>query len=103
MLKILKKNTGMISMIEIMITAIIFTLAAFGILTSITMFRPQTTSSREKVTAAYAGKQFVENLRSEIWSYAPGTYTNTFGNYSITWTVADDPSGARALTLNLSY
>ena len=86
-----------------MVSSIILTLTAYGIMTTIAMLRPQSSDSGAKLKAAYAAKQFIASLRSEVWSYAPGTYTNTVGGYDISWTIIDDPSGARGLTVNVPF
>ena len=90
-------------MIEIIASSIILTLTAYGILATISMLRPQSSDSDAKLKAAYEAKQFIESLRSEVWNYAPGTYTNTVDGYAISWTITDDPSGARGLTVSVPF
>jgi len=55
MLKVLKQN-GFASIVEVIVTAVVFTVAAFGILTTVSMLRPQGMESYRKLEAAYHAK-----------------------------------------------
>ena len=104
MLKIFKNSKGSISLIEIITTSLIFTIAAFGIFSSLAAVQPQGPDSDKKLMAAYAGKQFMETLKATVWSYAPGTYTNTTADgYTIRWTLSNDAAGGRSLTMDVTY
>lgn len=65
MLKVLRKS-GFASIVEVIVTAIIFSLAAFGVLTSISMLQPHSGESSARLEAAYAGKKVIDDLRSHV-------------------------------------
>ena len=112
MLRKLKKK-GFVSIIEVIVTSVIFILAAFGIFSSISMLRLPSFDSSKRLDAAYTGRKFIENLRNSIsisaGIYTAGTlYTNTvpggLANYTIKWYVKDDAStGVRQLYMNVTY
>lgn len=96
---ILNTNRGFASIVEVIVTAIIFTLAAFGIFTSIASLRPEGAQSGEKLDAALTAKGKLEELRQslnpEVWNTGDlslGTHTLTEGNFIYTWTVTEVPS-----------
>ncbi|MBF0523429.1 MAG: hypothetical protein HQL24_10315 [Candidatus Omnitrophica bacterium] len=94
MLKTLKKY-GFASMVEVIVTSIIFMLAAIGIFATITSLRPQAMKSSKRLEAAYAGKAMIESLRSSIdartWEtneslLAVGiNRTETINGFNVTW------------------
>lgn len=102
------------SMAEVLVTAVIFVLAAVGIFATISMLRPHGMESKERLEAAYIGKSVIEELRgyvdARVWDnadspLAPGTtHTEDIGNYVVSWDVSpDDPElGVRYLTMNVS-
>ncbi len=122
--KIRRKNkrTGF-TIIEVVIAAAIFTLAITGILSSISLMRQPAVESTQEVTAAFIGKQFLDDLRGQVsaqtWNGTDSllrvgnTYTNqvtvTTGSvsttYNIVYTVENDPDGtsARKVTLNVTW
>ena len=100
MLKNLKEKKGFASVIEVIITAIIFTFAAVGIFTALSSLRPHGADSARRLEAAYVGKQVVEELRSQVdartWSDAnsllsPGPHSRTVGHYTINYYISDVP------------
>lgn len=113
MLKVLRKQ-GFSSLVEVIVTAIIFALAAFGILTTVSILKPQGASSSRRLQAAYLGKQVIEDLRSSVdartWNnasgpLAPGVLHNTtIGNFSINYILEDVPGlNLRKLTMNIHF
>ena len=111
MLKNLKNNKGFASFVEVVVTAIIFILAAFGIFTTISMLRPQGDDSAKRLEAAYVGKAAFDQLRSYvhagIWDNAlgpmwPGIVHNlAIGDYNVTYYLTDMPDGTRSIDLNV--
>ncbi len=100
-------------MAEVLVTAVIFVLAAVGIFTTISMLRPQGMESKERLEAAYVGKSVIEELRGyvdeRVWlnadsPLAPGIHRQKeIGNYVVDWDVSEDPDlGVRYLTMNVS-
>lgn len=110
------KNQGFASVVEVIVTSVIFILAAAGILTTISMLRPQGEESARKLQAAYIGKGIIDDLRSQIdartWNdsggnFAVGTpYTinSIDGVYNVTYFFEDVPGlGLRKLTMNVDF
>jgi prepilin-type N-terminal cleavage/methylation domain-containing protein len=116
------KRTGF-TIIEVVIAAAIFTLAMTGIFSSVSLMRQPAIESTQEVTAAFIGKQVLDDLRSQVsaqtWNGTSGllsvgnTYTNIISvttgsvttNYNVVYTVEADPDGtsARKVTLNVSW
>ena len=107
-------------MVEVIVAAVIFALAAAGIFATITALSKPATESDHSVTAAFLGKQMLEELRTHVdattWSSAignplkDGTYnsiaTPTIDgiDYDISYTVTDDPdSDGRYVTLTVEW
>ena len=107
------KNQGFASIVEIVVTTIVFVIAAAGILSTMIMFRPLGKEASLKVEAAYIGRGIIDDLRQQVnaedWndpgsSLAPGTYTTTIGIYTIDYEITDEPNlGYRKLTMNITY
>lgn len=60
------KNEGFASLVEVIVTAIIFIIATAGILSTVSMLRPHGQESSNKVEAAYIGKGVLDDLRKEV-------------------------------------
>ncbi len=125
MLRILGRSKGknqkaFASVLEVIVTSIVFVIAAYGILTSIAMLRPHGSESYREVQAAYHAKNVMDYLRDQInaatWEsntglLATGTrHTRTIGNYTINWYLTTvDPTtypqglGPRKLQMNVYY
>lgn len=109
MLRVHQKN-GFASIVEVIITAIIFTIAAFGIFSTITSVSPMNTNSEKRLQAAYRAQNVVEGLRGSLaantWnsSLAPGAYTVGDVMYNVMYTIADVPgiNGLKKVTLNVT-
>ena len=112
MLKVLKKD-GFASLVEVLVTAVIFSLAAVGIYATIIMVTPDYEESHDRLTAIYHAKQIIEELRDEVdattWNsvtsnLAVGTYSKTFANYTIDWEIEDIPGmGLRRLNMEIQF
>lgn len=118
MLKKLKNNLGLASIVEVTVTAIIFMVAAAGIFSSISSLRPEGKGSADKLEAAYQGRQFLDemrqNLSSTTWTgqlavgtYGPTPITNptTGRTYTFTYTVSAVPgiNDVRKVDLTVDY
>lgn len=99
------KNNGFASIVEVIVTSIIFVIAVAGILTTMSMLRPAGEESAKKLEAAYIAKQELERLRGQIdastwdnasFNYLPGTYSKVVvgdtGNYTVNWIVSNVPN-----------
>lgn len=119
MLKILKKK-GFASVLEVIVTAVIFMLAAFGIMTTVSMLRPHTLEVSREIEASYYAKNMMDYLRGQVdataWEANTGplatgiTRSNAIGDYTINWSLtevnpADYPAGLapRKLSMNVYY
>lgn len=114
-----KKNgkDGFASIIEVVITAVIFILATAGILSTISMLRPHGVESSRKIEAAYIGKGIIDDLRNEVHAtttppyeyWGPnldpdaGTYTQTQGDYTISYDVTQVNPNLRKLDMTITW
>lgn len=111
--RLTQNQSGFASIVEVIIAAIIFTVAAFGIFTSIASMRPEGADSSEKLEAALMAKgkleEFRRSLSPDSWNSGDlsiGTRTVTEDGYTYTWTVSN--GGAmdgfvRRVDLTISY
>ena len=117
MLKILKEK-GFASVLEVIVTAVIFMLAAFGIMTTVSMLRPHDLESYRELEAAYHAKNMMDYLRGQVdagtWDTGPlatgVTHSNTIGDYTVNWSLTEvDPAAyppglaPRKLAMNVYY
>ena len=108
------KNKGFASVVEVIVTSVIFVLAAAGILTTVSMLRPQGEESGKKLEAAYIGKGIIDDLRGQIeqgtWTDDPGPfavntlYVNTIGIYNVVYFLEDVPGmELRKMSMNITF
>lgn len=111
------KNQGFASMVEVIVTAIIFTIAAAGILTTVSMLKPHSAQSVRRLEAAYVGKSIIDELREQVdadtWNSAGVSdletgvlFSDTIGIYNVIWWLEDVPGsngGVRQLFMNVTY
>jgi Tfp pilus assembly protein PilV len=119
MLRTLRKN-GFASVLEVIITSIIFMLAAFGILTTVSMLRPAGQESYREVEASYHAKNMMDYLRDQVnattWADNTGplatgvAHSQTIGDYTVNWYLTEVnpgeyPAGLapRKLMMNVYY
>ena len=104
----------MASIVEIIVTSVVFIIAAGGILSTVAMFRPQGKEAALKIEAAYIGKGIIDDLRQQVnaeqWynlSYmsglSVGSYSNTIGIYTIDYEITQPDSSYRKLTMNITF
>jgi hypothetical protein len=117
--RIFKKN-GFASMVEIIITAAIFSVAAAGIYATVASVNPKGISSTKKLEAAYIGKSVMEQLKGSVaggtaWgpggtlSIGPHTVSPSPG-VTVSYNVIADPSfsadptmAPRQVTMTITY
>ena len=111
MLRDLKKS-GFASIVEVIVTSVIFVLAAAGILTTVAMFKPHEQEASQKIEAAYIGKGIIDDLRKAVdatdWNdagsdLAVGTYSTTVGIYTIDYEVTEPNPSVRHLAMNITW
>lgn len=89
-------KVGLVSMMEAIVTATIFTIAFIGIYMSMSNIHPAGSDSMDKLKAAYVAKGVLDSLHQEVradtWdsgSLAVGNYSLTVNGYSVAYNVAD--------------
>lgn len=100
-------------MVEVVVSAIIFIIACYGILTTISVMRPHSVQSAQKLEAVYIAKQMLDDLRGQVdgrmWNNSisdlyPGTYSRTINGYTVSWNVADVPGlNLRQVNIVVTY
>ena len=105
----------MASMLEVLVTSVIFIIAAFGIFSAISSMRVKGRDAEKRLIAAYHAKGKMEELRGQVdarmWDnstspLAPGQQFSetTSDDYTVTWSVVEDPqTQAREVTINVTY
>ncbi len=107
------------TIVEVIVSAVIFTLAVAGIFATISALRSPATESSQEVTAAFVGKRILDDMRTEVsaltWSggsldpsgspYALNAIVVDGISYTPTYIVEPDPdgTGARKVTLNVTW
>lgn len=119
MLKILKQK-GFASVLEVIVTAVIFMVAAFGIMTTVSMLRPHNLKVSREIEASYYAKNMMDYLRGQVdaipWEANTGPlsigimHSNIIGDYTINWSLREvnpaayEPGLApRKLSMNIYY
>lgn len=113
----LNNKLGIASIVEVIVSAIIFATAAFGILTAITDLRPEGVESSKKLEAMLKAKGKLDELRRQnhpdLWNEGGdlylGDHSETDGTYTYEWTVTDIAEGtdlsdyARKVDFTITY
>ncbi len=112
MLKNLQKE-GFASIVEVIVTAVIFVIASFGIFATISNMRMHGAESTVKLEATYVGKGIIDQLMREltanVWhsptsNLAVGTYNRMEGNYMINYVISDVSGlNLRKLVMNVTF
>ena len=94
MIRIFKRK-AFASILEVIVTAVIFMLAAFGIMTTVSMLRPHNLEVSREIVASYHAKNMMDYLRGQVdataWEANTGPlatgviHSNTIGDYTINW------------------
>ena len=107
-------------MLEVIVTAVIFMIAAFGIMTTVSMLRPHNLEVSREIAASYHARNMMDYLRGQVDAAAwgantgplstIGTHTQTIGDYTINWSLTavnplDYPVGLapRKMSMNVYY
>jgi len=106
------KSSNAFSMVEVIVAAVIFTLAAAGVLAAISRARAPMSIADERLKAAAYGEQVLANLRSHISDGdSLGPYLNdgvhelpvSPEGYQTKYIVTTEPSGERRVDLNVTW
>ena len=117
MLRSLKteREEGFASIVEVVITAVIFIIATAGIVSTVSMLRPHGRQSSQRIEAAYIGKDIIDQLRTEVRASDDGEFfgpnlstTEThnlgqIGDYTVSYTVTEPIPNLRHLTMNITW
>ena len=100
------------SIIEVTIAALIFTLTAVGIISTVASLRTPSATSQKDLQAAYYGQNILDDLRARVdertWTdsnslLAVGTHTLPPNDiYNAVYAVTDDGAG-RNVVLNITW
>ena len=118
MISKIKKNTGF-SIVEVIVAAVIFTLASLGTFGAFSMARQTSSSSEQEIIAANYGRQILEDLRAQIdqgsWASWYLTCPATGADWPSSPTVDDafqgtvvykctvDATGAKKVTVTMTW
>ena len=107
------KNKGFASIVEVIVTSIVFVVATAGIISTISMLRPHTSESSKKIEAAYIAKWALHDLRRQVdaltWgdagsNLAVGVHNLAdVGEYSISYIVTEPVPNLRRLVMNITW
>jgi len=110
MLKDLKKISGFASIVEVIVTAIIFIVATAGILSTMSMLTPQKREASRKIEAVYVGKGVMDELRWDVdastWDAGDlslGDHTQTIGDFNVSYTVTEPTPGLRKVAMDIVW
>jgi prepilin-type N-terminal cleavage/methylation domain-containing protein len=88
-----RKRSGGFSLIEVMIAMTFLAIGLMGIAQLVPLGLAGVTQARVRTNAVQAGQEKMDELRAADFN-APaltaGTYAETNGNYTLTWTVTDN-------------
>lgn len=98
------------SMVEVLIVAVILSISVIGVMATMSAQKGPAVESDEKVQAALAAKQFLEELRSKVdastyntGDLSLGAHNNiSYGGYTINYLVSAD-GNARKVDLNIAW
>jgi len=101
-------------MVEVMISAVLFIVAASGILATIVQTRKPAVDSDENAKAAMFSQKISESLRANIGSdtwtssaWSTGSHTvatdSEFPGYSATYDVTNLADGGKQVLINVTY
>ncbi len=97
-------NQRGVSLVEILISAVIFSIAALGMFSTLSMMRVSSDVSDKRLGAAYFGRQCLEQLRAKVdqraYDQVSGDFTNdlSLGNHNC----PDDPNGVYTATYTVT-
>lgn len=115
MLKLKYGNQGFASIIEVVMTSIVFIVASAGILSAVSMLQPLSAESSQKIEAAYLAKGLMDEFRKDVLA-TPGSYweadldpgvhnLGAIGDYTVSYEVFDgDPiPNVRKVTMTVTW
>lgn len=115
---------GFASIMEVVVTSVIFAIAAISIFSTISMLKTAQQStvdpnSTGRLAAAYVGERVLKDLHGQLdpqlWRDNTGDlqtgvmHTNTIGGYTVNWSLTDVPGdfpaglAPRKLMMNVYY
>ena len=112
MFKTLKKNKYGFSIVEVVIAAVIFSIATVGLFSAISMTRPKAVGSSDDIEGLFRARQKIDELSALVsadqWTnssslLAPGTYNATYNRVYLEWTITNNPvTGGRDISMTIN-
>ena len=110
------REKGFASIVEVVVTTVIFILATAGILSTLSMLQPHVRTSTREIEAAYVGKGIIDDLRKEVEAgaiggdgffgpnLALGAHTpSVIGDYTVTYTITEPIPNVRKLSMTIDW
>ncbi len=107
------KNNGFASIVEVIVTTVVFVLATAGILSTVAMLKPEETETTQKIEAAYIAKGILDDLRKQVdaitWDDAGSNlavgvpHEINFGDYFINYTVTEPIADLRYVNMTITW
>lgn len=113
-----KRKQGFASIVEVIVTTVVFILATAGILSTVSMLKPHARISTRGIEASYIGRGLMDELRKEVNAAPGGVY---FGSnlalgvhnkgcmdpptcdYSVSYTVTEPIPNLRQLIMTITW
>lgn len=113
MLRTLKNKKNGFSLVEVIVAALIFSIAAAGLFTAISLTRQPAVSSTKELEAAWCAKYYLDWLSAKVsantWNTPgtalyPGVYYNTCGAFNVNYNIIDNPvTGGRDIAVSVNW
>jgi len=103
-------NKKGVSLIEVIIAALIFSITSAGLFSTFSAQRIATERSQRQLQAAYYARQVLEELRAKVdqqnWDSGDlsiGTHNVTSGIFTASYEVTEDSTGLRRVNLTVTW
>ena len=108
------RNEGFASIIEVIVTTVIFIIATAGILSTVSMLKPLSLESTKEIDAAYVGKGVIDKLRNEVDAAPGGVFfgpnlalgvhnLGLIDGYSVSYTITEPIVNVRKLEMTITW
>ena len=112
-----KRAAGFASIVEVIVTTVIFILATAGILSTVSMLKPHARGSTKEIEAAYVGKAVIDQLRKQVAAADGGVFfgsnlslgthnlppSGPNGDYTVSYTVTEPIPNVRKLSMTITW
>ena len=110
------EKKGFASIVEVIVTSVIFIIATAGIISTVAMLKPHGRGSAKRIEAAYIGKGIMDELRKDVHAtttvgqefFGPGLTPGAhpaivIGDYTVNYTVTAVNANLRKLTMTITW